>query len=356
MLKERLEQIERRYLAIGELLADPAVATDLRQATALAKERRSLERIVDAFRAYRGLLDQMEDLNVLVRDPDPEIRTLAEIELETAASRVASLEESLKTMLIPKDPADERNVIVEIRGAAGGDEANIFAGDLFRMYVKYAETKGWKIELLNAEPSEAGGYSQIEFSVSGDAVYSLLKFESGVHRVQRVPVTEAAGRIHTSTATVLALPEAEEFDFEIDPADVRIDTFCSSGPGGQSVNTTKSAVRLTYLPTGLIVQCQDGKSQHENKASAFKILRARLYDQALQEKLAKEGVERRSKIGTGDRSEKIRTYNYPQNRVTDHRIGFTIQQLDRVMEGRLDPVVEALIAEEEQRRLAMRED
>jgi peptide chain release factor 1 len=266
------------------------------------------------------------------------------------------LEEALKLLLIPKDPADEKNVIVEIRGAAGGDEGNIFAGDLFRMYSKYAETKSWKIEVLNLIESEAGGYGQIEFTITGDSVYSQMKYESGVHRVQRVPATEGAGRIHTSTATVLVLPEAEELDFEINLADVRIDTFCSSGPGGQSVNTTKSAVRLLHVPTGTIVQCQDGKSQHENKASAFKILRSRLYDNALQEKLDKEGAERKSKIGTGDRSEKVRTYNYPQNRITDHRINFTIQQLDRVMEGKLDAVIEALISEEVKRKLMKAEE
>jgi len=356
MLNERLEQIEKRYLAIGELLLDPNVAADLKQLTALAKEERSLEKIVQCYRSYRTLVSQVAALRDLVREDDPEIRAMASAELETAEPMIAPLEAKLKSLLIPKDPADEKNVIVEIRGAAGGDEANIFAGDLFRMYVKYAEGKGWKIEVLNAEPSEAGGYSQIEFTVSGEAVYSLLKFESGVHRVQRVPATEAAGRIHTSTATVLALPEAEEFDFEINAADVRVDTFCSSGPGGQSVNTTKSAVRLTYVPTGLIVQCQDGKSQHENKASAFKILRSRLYDAALQERLAREGEERKSKIGTGDRSEKVRTYNYPQNRVTDHRINFSIQQLDRVMEGRLDPVIDALLTEAERRKLSKTEE
>jgi len=356
MIHERLEQLEQRYLAIGELLNDPAVSSDLKRRTMLAKEQRALEKIVVAYRSYRDLLDEIDGLTLMQGDADPDIRAMAESELAEALPKVAVHEEKLKTLLIPKDPADEKNVIVEIRGAAGGDEANIFAGDLFRMYVKHAESKGWKIEVLNAEASEAGGYSQIEFMVNGESVYASLKFESGVHRVQRVPATEAAGRIHTSTATVLVLPEAEEFDFDINPADVRVDTFCSSGPGGQSVNTTKSAVRLTYVPTGLIVQCQDGKSQHENKASAFRILRSRLFDIALQEKLAKEGEERKSKIGTGDRAEKVRTYNYPQNRVTDHRINFTIQQLDRVMEGKLDPVIEALLAEEEHRKLQKTEE
>jgi peptide chain release factor 1 len=273
------------------------------------------------------------------------------MELESSTAKIAKLEEELELMLVPKDPNDEKNVIVEIRGAAGGDEANIFAGDLFRMYSKYAETMDWKIEVLNAEESEAGGFSQIEFMVSGDRVYSFLKYESGVHRVQRVPQTESSGRIHTSTSTVVVLPEAEDIDFELNMEDVRVDTFCSSGPGGQSVNTTKSAVRVTHVPTNTVAQCQDGKSQHENKASALRILRSRLYDAMLQEKLDKEGAERKSKIGSGDRSEKIRTYNYPQNRVTDHRINLTIQQLDRIIDGRLEPVIEALIAEEQKRKL-----
>ncbi len=351
MISERLEQIEERYKHVQELLMDPSVSTDVKQLTALSKEQRSLERVVDTYRKYKSLVDQLADLKEMAKETDPEIREMSEMELESVHLEIPKLEEALKLMLIPKDPADEKNVIVEIRGAAGGDEGNIFAGDLFRMYSKFCEVKGWKIEMLYAEESEAGGYTQIEFSVSGESVYSLMKYESGVHRVQRVPATENAGRIHTSTATVLVLPEAEELDFEINLADVRIDTFCSSGPGGQSVNTTKSAVRLLHVPTGTIVQCQDGKSQHENKASAFKILRSRLYDNALQEKLDKEGAERKSKIGSGDRSEKIRTYNYPQNRITDHRINFTIQQLDRVMEGKLDPVIDALIGEEEKRKL-----
>ncbi len=356
MLNERLDQIEERYHHIQQLLMDPAISTDIKQLTALSKEQRSLEKTVETYQLYKKYLSQLDDLKEMAKETDPEIREMAEMELITVHEQIPLLEEALKLLLIPKDPADEKNVIVEIRGAAGGDEGNIFAGDLFRMYSKYAETKSWKIEVLNMIESEAGGYGQIEFTVSGESVYSQMKYESGVHRVQRVPSTEAAGRIHTSTATVLVLPEAEELDFEINPADVRIDTFCSSGPGGQSVNTTKSAVRLLHVPTGTIVQCQDGKSQHENKASAFKILRSRLYDQALQEKLDKEGVERKSKIGTGDRSEKIRTYNYPQNRITDHRINFTIQQLDRVMEGKLDPVIEALISEEVKRKLSKAEE
>ncbi len=356
MLNERLDQIEERYHHIQAMLMDPEISSDIKQLTALSKEQRSLEKTVETYQKYKSYLSQLDDLKEMAKETDPEIREMAEMELEHVHEQIPLLEEALKLLLIPKDPADEKNVIVEIRGAAGGDEGNIFAGDLFRMYSKYAETKSWKIEVLNLIESEAGGYGQIEFTITGDSVYSQMKYESGVHRVQRIPATEGAGRIHTSTATVLVLPEAEELDFEINLADVRIDTFCSSGPGGQSVNTTKSAVRLLHVPTGTIVQCQDGKSQHENKASAFKILRSRLYDNALQEKLDKEGIERKSKIGTGDRSEKIRTYNYPQNRITDHRINFTIQQLDRVMEGKLDAVIEALISEEVKRKLMKAEE
>jgi peptide chain release factor 1 len=352
MLQERLEQLENRYVEIGTLMGKPEIATDIKKVTELAKEYSKLEKPVLKFREYKQILESLDGLKDMSKDKDPEIKEMAEMELESARERMIQLEEELELLLIPKDPNDEKNVIVEIRGAAGGDEANIFAGDLFRMYSKYAEAMDWKIELLYAEQKEAGGFSQIEFMVTGDSVYSYLKYESGVHRVQRVPQTESSGRIHTSTATVVVLPEAEEIDFELDMEDVRVDTFCSSGPGGQSVNTTKSAVRVTHVPTNTVAQCQDGKSQHENKASALRILRSRLYDQMLQAKLEKEGEERKSKIGSGDRSEKIRTYNYPQNRVTDHRINLTIQQLDRIIDGKLDSVIEALISEEQKRKLA----
>jgi peptide chain release factor 1 len=287
---------------------------------------------------------------------DPEIREMAEMELVDAEALLENLTQELKILLIPKDPNDEKNVIMEIRGAAGGDEGNIFAGDLYRMYMKYAETRGWKVEIMDSVPCEAGGFSEISVMISGDSVYSYLKYESGSHRVQRVPATESQGRIHTSTATVLVMPEAEDLEVELDMNDVRIDIFCSSGPGGQSVNTTKSAVRVTHMPTGIVVSCQDGKSQHENKANALKVLKTRLYDYMLQQKEEAEGAERLSKIGRGDRSEKIRTYNYPQNRVTDHRIGFTVQQLDRIMEGRLDSVIEALIEFEQKRALSVQEN
>ena len=351
MLTDRLDQIEERYVEIGEQMSSPEVATDIKKVTELAKEYSRLEKTVIKYREYKQLLNQLDGLKEMAKENDPEIKEMAELELEDLHNRIQVLEEELELLLIPKDPNDEKNVIVEIRGAAGGDEANIFAGDLFRMYSKYAEHMDWKIEVLSAEPKEAGGYSQIEFMVSGEGVYSRMKYESGVHRVQRVPQTESSGRVHTSTSTVLVLPEAEEIDFEMDMQDIRVDTYCSSGPGGQSVNTTKSAVRVTHVPTDTVAQCQDGKSQHENKASALKILRSRLYDKVLREALDKEAGERKSKIGTGDRSEKVRTYNYPQNRVTDHRINLTIQQLDRIIDGRLEAVIDALITEEQKRKL-----
>ncbi|MFW5888818.1 MAG: peptide chain release factor 1 [Bacillota bacterium] len=352
MLRDRLDQIEEKYIQIGKKMSEPEVATDIKKVTKLAKEYSKLEKTVLKYREYKKLLSQLDELKIMAKDDDPEIKEMATMELEEVTKKIADVEEELEFMLIPKDPNDEKNVIVEIRGAAGGDEANIFAGDLFKMYSKFAEHHGWSIEILNAEPREAGGYSQIEFMISGDSVYSYMKYESGVHRVQRVPQTESSGRVHTSTATVVVLPEAEEIDFQLDMSEIRVDTYCSSGPGGQSVNTTKSAVRVTHLPTDTVAQCQDGKSQHENKASALKILRSRLYDKMLREKQEKEAGERKSKIGSGDRSEKIRTYNYPQNRVTDHRINLTIQQLDKIIYGKLEPIIEALIAEEQKRKLA----
>ena len=340
---DRLEVIRQRYDQIGEQLIDPNIVTDIKKMTALAKEQRSLEKVVTKYEELKKIKQDIADLKEMVNDSDPEIREMAEMELAEATERLPLLEEEIKILLLPKDPNDEKNVIVEIRGAAGGDEGNIFAGDLYRMYTKYAESKGWKVEVLDSLECEAGGFAQISFMVSGDSVYSFMKYESGSHRVQRVPTTESAGRIHTSTATVLVMPEAEELEVELDLNDVRIDTFCASGPGGQCVNTTKSAIRVTHIPTGIVVSCQDGKSQHENKASALKVLRARLYDHMLQEKEEAEGAERKAKIGHGDRSEKIRTYNYPQNRLTDHRVGYNVQQLDRIMEGRLEGLFDAII-------------
>ncbi len=353
---DRLEVIRQRYDQIGEQLIDPNIVTDIKKMTALAKEQRSLEKVVVKYEELKKLKAEIEDLKEMVNDTDPEIKEMAIMELEEATVRLPELEEEIKILLLPKDPNDEKNVIVEIRGAAGGDEGNIFAGDLYRMYTKYAESKGWKIEVLDSLDCEAGGFAQISFMISGDAVYSLMKYESGSHRVQRVPTTESAGRIHTSTATVLVMPEAEELEVELDLNDVRIDTFCASGPGGQCVNTTKSAIRVTHIPTGIVVSCQDGKSQHENKASALKVLRARLYDHMLQEKEQAEGAERQAKIGHGDRSEKIRTYNYPQNRLTDHRIGYNVQQLDRIMEGRLEGLFEALVAYYQKQQLSVEND
>jgi peptide chain release factor 1 len=352
MLTERLDVMEQRYNQLNEMLIDPSIMYDVRKLAELAKEQRSIEKIVVKYQEYKKLMGAIPDLKELVKDKDVEISEMAQDELVETETKIKDLEEELKVLLIPKDPNDEKNVIVEIRGAAGGDEANIFAGDLFRMYSKYAETKSWKVEVMDAEEGEAGGFSQIQFMISGDGVYSQMKYESGPHRVQRVPATESQGRIHTSTATVLVMPEADELEVNIDMNDVRVDTYCSSGHGGQGVNTTKSAVRLTHLPSGLVVQCQDGRSQIENKANALKVLQARLYDKIMSEKNEKEGAERLSKIGTGDRSEKIRTYNYPQNRVTDHRIGFTIQQLDRIMEGKLDSVIDALIAYDQKQMLS----
>lgn len=348
---ERLDAIEARYEEITEMMMDQEIVSDIKKVTELSKEQSSLEKTVEKYREYKQVLAEIADLKEMVKDSDPDIKEMAEMELAELIDKPNVIEEELHILLIPKDPNDDKNVIVEIRGAAGGDEANIFAGDLYRMYVKYGEHQGWKFEVMNSEEAGTGGFSKIEFMISGDHIYSQMKYESGAHRVQRVPETESQGRIHTSTATVLVMPEADEVEIDMDMNDVRIDTFCSSGPGGQSVNTTKSAVRVTHEPTGIVASCQDGKSQHENKASALKMLKARLYDKVLQEKLEKEGAERRDKIGTGDRSEKIRTYNYPQNRVTDHRIGFTIQQLDRVVEGKLGPVIEALQSEEQARKL-----
>ncbi len=348
-MKEKLEVMKERYNEIEKQMMDSEVTKDLKLLTKLSKEHASLKVVIDKYNEYLSVLDNVEEAKELLSDP--EMREFAEEEINSGKAKIEILEDELQIMLIPKDENDDKDVIIEIRGAAGGDEANIFAGDLFRMYSKYVETKGWKISVLNSEEASNGGFSQIEASITGDNVYSFLKYESGSHRVQRIPATESNGRIHTSTATVLVMPEVEDVEVELNMNDVRIDTFCSSGPGGQSVNTTKSAVRATHEPTGIVASCQDGKSQHENKAAALKMLKVRLYDHVNKAKIEAEGAERKSKIGTGDRSEKIRTYNYPQNRVTDHRINFTIQQLDRVMEGKLDSIIDALITEEVKRKL-----
>ena len=346
---ERLKTIEERYNEINSELMNPDIVSDIKKTTELSKEQSSLQEAYDAYQEYKKLSSDIEEAKELIKDP--ELGEFAKEELETNQAKLEQLTKDIEILLLPKDPNDGKDVIVEIRGAAGGDEGNIFAGDLFDMYKKLAEKNGWKIEIVEEEKSEAGGYSLISFIVRGENVYSKLKYESGAHRVQRVPVTETQGRVHTSTATVLVMPEAEELDCDLDMNDVRIDITRSSGCGGQGVNTTDSAVRLTHIPTGIVVYSQTERSQIKNKEKAIKILQTRLYDLKMQEREKELGEERRSKIGTGDRSEKIRTYNYPQNRVTDHRIGFTLNTLDRVMQGDIDKVIDALITEDQNRKL-----
>lgn len=346
---ERLEAIETRYLELQEELMKPEVFSDIKKATELTKEQSSLKEAYEAYQEYKNILSNLEDAKSMMKDP--ELGEMAKEEYETLNEKKTKLESDFEIILLPKDPNDGKDVIVEIRGAAGGDEANIFAGDLYRMYSYYAESQGWKVEEINAEEGTAGGYSQVEFRVKGDNVYSKLKYESGSHRVQRVPETESQGRIQTSTATVLVMPEVEDVDIEIKDSDLRIDVYCASGHGGQGVNTTPSAVRITHLPTNTVVTCQNQRSQIQNKAEAMQVLKARLYEAELERQEAEIGSERRSKIGTGDRSEKIRTYNYPQNRVTDHRIGFSTMQLQRVMDGDLEDIIEALITEDQARKL-----
>ena len=346
---ERLDTIESRYNEITEELMKPEVISDIKETLKLSKEQASLKDAYEAYQKYKKYTSDLEEAKEMSKDP--ELGEMAREEVETLTQELEKLNSELEILLLPKDPNDGKNVVVEIRGAAGGDEGNIFAGDLYDMYKHYSEKQGWSIEVNEEYQSEAGGYSLISFTVKGDNVYSKLKYESGDHRVQRVPSTETQGRVHTSTATVLVMPEAEDLDFELDMSEVRIDITRASGCGGQGVNTTDSAVRLTHVPTGLVVYSQTERSQIKNKEKAIKILKTRLYDLKLREKEEQEGTERRSKIGTGDRSEKIRTYNYPQNRVTDHRIGFTINTLDRVMQGDLDKIIEALITEDQNRKL-----
>ena len=346
---ERLIAIEEKYNELSSELSKPEVLSDIKKTLELSKEQASLKDAYDAYQKYKKIESDLEEAKEMTKDP--ELGEFAKEEISRLNKEKETLESEIEVLLLPKDPNDGKNVIVEIRGAAGGDEANIFAGDLYRMYTKYAEKEGWKIEVISEEHSDAGGYPLIEFMVKGDNVYSKLKYESGAHRVQRVPVTETQGRVHTSTATVLVMPEAEEVDIEINPNDLRIDVYRSTGAGGQCVNTTDSAVRITHLPTNTVVTCQNERSQIQNKEKAMQMLRTRLYEAKLREQEEKLGSERRSKIGTGDRSEKIRTYNYPQNRVTDHRIGYTTKNLDRVMEGNLEDIIEALITEDQNRKL-----
>ena len=347
---DRLEAIVTRFNEINEELSSPSIVSDIKKMTELSKEQTRLSETVEVYKRYKEVITNIEEAKELVKDP--ELGEFAKEELATLESELKEIEAKLEILLLPHDPNDEKNVIVEIKGAAGGDEANIFAGNLFDMYTRYASRENWQIEITNSIEGTAGGFTNIEFMVKGESVYSKLKYESGAHRVQRVPATESQGRVHTSTATVLVMPEADDFDFELDESEVRIDITRSSGCGGQGVNTTDSAVRLTHIPTGIIVYSQTERSQIKNKEKAFKILKTRLYDLKLREKEEAEGKERRSKIGTGDRSEKIRTYNYPQNRLTDHRIGFTSMNLDRIMDGDLGVVIEALINEDQKRKLA----
>jgi len=348
----RLMAGKKRIKEIDDLLLEESTMKDMKFFREISKERSILEPQVEAFDKYLKNEANIKDALEMSHDSDPDIAEMAKEELKTLNAEQEQLTEELRVLLIPKDPNDDKNIIVEIRGAAGGDEGNIFAGDLFRMYTRYAESQGWKIQMLDESPSEAGGYAQVSFMIKGKMVFSKMKFESGAHRVQRVPKTEASGRIHTSTATVLVMPEAEEIDVEINPNDLQVDTYHSQGAGGQNVNKTESAVRITHIPTGIVVACQTEKSQIQNREIAMQMLRTKMYTVALEKQQEEIGNERRLKIGTGERSEKIRTYNYPQNRVTDHRIGFTIQQLDRVMEGELEDVIEALIHYDQEQKIA----
>lgn len=348
-MKERLIAIEEKYNELKEKLNSPEIISDVKQMLKINKEMSNLKEPYDAYQRLKKIDEDMEEAKEMTKDA--ELEEFAREEIAKLTEEKENLESKIEIMLLPKDPNDDKNVIVEIRGAAGGDEANIFAGDLYRMYTKYAEKVGWKIDILSEEHNDAGGFPLVQFMVKGDNVYSKLKYESGAHRVQRVPVTETQGRVHTSTATVLVMPEAEEVDLEINPNDLKIDVYHSGGAGGQSVNTTDSAVRITHLPTNTVVTCQNERSQVQNKEKAMQILRSRLYEAKIREQEEALGNERRSKIGTGDRSEKIRTYNYPQNRVTDHRIGYTTKNLDRVMEGNLEDIINALITEDQNRKL-----
>ena len=342
-MRQRLIAAEKRLAEIDEELLSPDIMKDIAHFREISKERANLEPQVEAFHQYLKNEEEIIGAQEMARDDDSDISEMGKEEVKRLEAEQIKLEEELRTMLLPKDPNDDKNIIVEIRGAVGGDEANIFAGDLFRMYTRYAETQGWKIKMLDENPSEAGGFALVSFKITGKSVFSKLKFESGAHRVQRVPKTEASGRIHTSTATVLVMPEAEEIDIEINPNDLQVDTYHSQGAGGQNVNKTESAVRITHIPTGTVVACQTEKSQIQNREIAMQMLRTKMYANMLAKQQEELGNERRLKIGTGERSEKIRTYNYPQNRVTDHRIGFTVQKLDRIIEGDLDEIIEALI-------------
>ena len=351
---DRLENIEKKYEEITKELTNPETLKNVNLLTELSKKQSSLEETVSLYRTYKQVLKNITEDEELLKDP--ELKDIAKEELKSLEEQKQDLESKLEILLLPKDESDEKNVIMEIRGAAGGDEANIFAGDLFRMYQRYSEKQNWKIEIINAEESSSGGFSQIECLIKGTGVYSKLKYESGAHRVQRIPQTESGGRIHTSTATVIVMPEEENVEIEVKPEDIKVDVYRSGGAGGQSVNTTDSAVRMTHLPTGIVVTCQNERSQLQNKEKALQILKSKIYEEQKRKQEEESGIERRSKIGTGDRSEKIRTYNYPQNRVTDHRIGLTLNKLDRIIEGELEEVIESLISEDQKRKLQENED
>ena len=349
---DKLAGLEERYDKLNELLSDPEVISDPNNLREYSKEQSDLQDVVDTYREYKDISEQIAGAKEMQQEEtDADMKEMIQEELNELEPQLPELEEKMKVLLLPKDPNDHRNVIMEIRGAAGGDEAALFAGDLFRMYHRFAETEGWKMDIMEASSTGVGGYKEIIFMINGKGAYSKLKYENGAHRVQRVPETESGGRIHTSTATVVALPEAEDVEIDIHEKDIRVDTFASSGPGGQSVNTTMSAVRLTHEPTGVVVSMQDEKSQIKNKEKAMKILRARIYDKYQQEAQAEYDQNRKSAVGTGDRSERIRTYNFPQNRVTDHRIGLTIQKLDQILEGKLGEIVDALIMEEQAHKM-----
>ncbi|OFF73076.1 peptide chain release factor 1 [Listeria monocytogenes] len=349
---DRLQAVEDRYDELNELLSDPDVVSDPKRLRDLSKEQSGITATVETYREYKNVNEQINETKELLGEKlDDEMREMAKEEFAELQKEKADLEERLKLLLVPKDPNDDKNVILEIRGAAGGDEAALFAGDLFRMYSKYAESRGWKVEIMDANPTGIGGYKEIIAMMNGNDAFSRMKYENGAHRVQRVPETESGGRIHTSTATVAILPEAEEVEIELHDKDIRTDTFASTGAGGQSVNTTMSAVRLTHIPTGIVVSMQDERSQLKNKDKAMKVLRARVYDKFEREAREEYDANRKSAVGTGDRSERIRTYNYPQNRVTDHRISLTIQKLDQIMEGKLDEIIDALILEDQTSKL-----
>ncbi len=342
VFKNRLDEAEVRYNELTAKMADPDVINDSDQYRKVSKAQSELAEQVGKYREWRKAEQELVDARAMLEETDPELRQMAELEVTRLEPALAQIEADLQILLLPKDPNDEKDVVLEIRKGAGGDEASLFAAEVFRMYTRYAEERGWRVEITSLSESSVGGLSEVIAIISGQKVYSRLKYESGVHRVQRVPATETQGRVHTSTITVVVMPEADEVDVQIDMKDIRVDTFCSSGPGGQSVNTTYSAVRLTHLPTNTVVSCQDEKSQIKNRSKAMQVMRSRLYQMELEKQLASIGAERKSMVGTGDRSEKIRTYNFPQNRLTDHRIGLTLHQLDLTMEGRLQPVVDAL--------------